>query len=115
MAAFTESAALRLHAATSSTTAEAWALTTPVKSLVITNRSPTDLFVTLRTSNTYTADDAGVTVAVAEADETFVIPGVETSGALEGKEIFRSPRASYVSGSIIGSTSSYSVEGKIWY
>ena len=115
MAAFTESAALRLHAATATTTAEAWALTTPVKSLTITNRGATDMFCTLRTSTTYTADDAGVTVAVAAADETFVIPGVETSGVPQSKEIFRSPRPMYVSGSVIGSTSDYSVEGKQWY
>lgn len=115
MAAFTETAALRLHAATASTTAETWQLTTPVKSLVITNRGATDVYVTLRTGSTLNTDDAGVITAVAAADETFVIPGVETSGVPVAKEIFRSPRPSFVAGSIIGSTSDYSVEGKNWY
>ena len=115
MAALTETAAKRLHAATTSTTAETWGLTESVKSLRITNRDADPIFVTLQTSNTVISDDAGITPAVADADETFCIPGVLTSGSYQTREIFRSSRPTYVAGSIIGNVSTYDIEGYDWY
>ena len=115
MAALTETGARTIHAATASTTAETWGLTRPCKSLRVTNRSATALFVTIISSPTVITDDAGITVAVADADETYVVPGLTTSGVHTTRELWRSPRARYLAGSIIGSTSTYDIEGFDWY
>lgn len=115
MAAVTTSGARTCHGTTTTTAADSFALTAPVKSLRITNRSTTALFVTITTSTVSSTDDAGIVTAVASADETFVVPGLTTSGVHVTKELWRSPRASYLRGSVVGSASAYSIEGFDWY
>lgn len=106
MAALTESGVRRIHAATTSTTAETWGLTKPVKEVLVTNRDGTNTcYVTVIVTDDLVADDTGITAAVAAADETFVIPPGKS------KRVFRSGRRQFVRGSIIGSASDYSVEG----
>lgn len=110
MAALTQRGAKTCHGTTTSTTAEAFGLSTPVKRLDITNRDTDPCYVRITTSSADPGDsDTGVTVAVAAADETIVIPANST------KTVFRSPRATYLRGSIIGNASPYDVEGYDWY
>lgn len=107
--ATTESAALRLHAATVSTTAETWSLTTPVKQVKVYNRDTDPVFVTLATAENAAAAEAAIVTAVADADETFLVPAGGSA------IIWKSKRAQYVAGSIIGNASTYDVEGSVWY
>lgn len=115
MAALTETAQKCIHAATASTTAETWGLSKAVKSVRVTNRDSDPIFVTIKAFSSHEDSDAGLVTAVADADETFVIPGVLTSGGYQTREIFRSPRARFVRGSIIGNVSTYDIEGLDWY
>lgn len=115
MAALTEKANKAIHAATASTTAETWGLQHKVKSVRVTNRDTDPIFVTIKTYSEFVDDDAGIVTAVADADETIVVPGVATNGGYQTREIWRSPRARYVKGSIIGNVSTYDIEGFDWY
>lgn len=115
MATLTEKAASAIHAATSSTTAETWGLTRKCKSVRVTNRDTDPIFVTIKTFTEFVDDDTGLVTAVADADETIVVPGVATNGGYQTREIWRSPRARYVKGSIIGNASTYDIEGFDWY
>jgi hypothetical protein len=115
MAALTETGARTIHAATVSTTAETWGLTRPCKSLRVTNRDADPIFLTIVTSTAAITDDAGITVAVADADETYIVPGVLTSGSYQTRELWRSPRARFLAGSIVGNVSTYDIEGFDWY
>lgn len=105
MAALTESGARRIHAATTSTTAETWGLTSPVKQVFVTNRDTDPCFVTVLVTDTLVSDDTGIVTAVADADETFVIPAGKT------RRVFKSGRRQFVRGSIIGNVSTYDIEG----
>lgn len=110
MAALTQKGAKTCHGTTTSTTAETFGLTQPVKRLDIVNRDTDPCYVTLTLAATDPGDtDAGLTTAVAAADETFVVPPISTV------TIFRSPRAAFVRGSIIGNASPYSIQGYDWY
>lgn len=115
MAALTETAQRAIHAATVSTTAETWGLSRKCKSVRVTNRDTDPIFITIRTFDTWVNDDAGITTAVADADETIVIPGVATNGAFQTREVWRSPRGKFVRGSIVGNVSAYDIEGFDWY
>ena len=115
MAAITRTPLQAGHFSTTSTTAETWCLQRPVKSLRITNKSTTDMYVTIKTSNTLTTDDAGIVTAVAAAAETICIPAVLTSGTRSTKEVWRSPSSRFLQGSIVGSASAYDIEGYDWY
>lgn len=105
--ATTESANYALHAATASTTAETWALLKPVKEVWVTNRDTDPCFVTVNSKKTAAAAEAAIVTAVADADETLVIPANST------RCVFRSKRALFVAGSIIGNISTYDIEGKV--
>jgi len=117
MAAITETGNKTIHAATASTTAETWALQQKCNSLRITNRDADPIFVTIVATSTAVTDDSQVTIttAVADADETYIIPGVLTSGSYQTREIWRSPRAKFLCGSIVGNVSTYDIEGFDWY
>lgn len=115
MAALTETAQKTIHAATVSTTAETWGLSQPVKSLRVTNRDSDPIFVTVKAFSSWVDDDAGLVTAVADADETIIVPGVLTSGSYQTREIWRSPRAKFLRGSIVGNVSTYDIEGFDWY
>lgn len=106
--ATTEVAARRLHAATVGTTAETWSLTKPVKEVRVTNRSAGALFVTVAVGENLAGAEAAIVTAVADADETFVVPANVT------RTVFRSSRNTFVAGSVVGSTSTYDVEGTPW-
>jgi hypothetical protein len=85
--------------------------------LRVTNRTAAALYVTINLTSTAITDDTQTTftAAVADANETFCIPGVLTSGSFQTREIWRSPRAKYVSGSVVGNTSTYDIEGFDFY
>lgn len=105
--ATTETGAKRIHGATVSTTAETWSLSTPVKTVWVTNRDTDPCFVTLVHKRSAAEAEAAIVTAVADADETFVIPANTT------RKIFESDRAQYVAGSIIGNVSTYDIEGSV--
>lgn len=105
MAALTETALKRIHAQTVTTTAETWGLTERVKRVDVTNRSAGAAFVTLKLSTTFVSDDTGITTAVANGDETYVIPTGTT------RTIFKSRQPMFCRGSIVGSTTDYDIEG----
>ena len=115
MPALTETAATAIHAATVATTAETWGLSRPCKSLRVTNRDTDPIFITVSAFQTWVDDDAGLVTAVAEADNTIVIPGVATNGSFQTREVWRSPRAKFLRGSIVGNVSTYDIEGFDWY
>lgn len=108
MAAVTESAPKRIHAATVGTTAEAWALTEACVQVDAYNGTAGRMFVTVTTSRLTSTDDAGVTAAVADADDTFMVP------TLSWRTIFKSGRPTFVKGSVLGNTTTYDIEGKTW-
>ena len=111
--ATTNSANNNMHFATS-TSAETWAALTPVKQVRVTNQGTTagdDLYVTLATGRTAAEAEGKIVEAAADADETFIVlPG-------ETKVIFKSPRATYVAGSIEAgaNTPAASIECTDWY
>lgn len=98
-----------------STTAQAWTLSEPVNQLVVINTEATIAWVTLITSQSPITDDGGVTVAVAEADNTYCIPGVITSGPSGMRTILKSSRATYVAGSVVANGNKVVFEGHNWY
>jgi hypothetical protein len=107
--ATTETGALSLHAATTTTTAETWSLTTPVREVRMTNRDSTAIFATVSTARTAAAAEAGIVTAVASADGTIVIPAGAT------RVLWRGSRSRYVAGSVIGDASDYDVEGSDYH
>ena len=103
-----ESGAKTVHATTTTTTAESVGLTSKVSQVRVTNReaiAADTLYVTVATGRTAAAAEAALTVAVADADETFAMIGGET------KTVFQSSRPTYVALSVVGNASPYSVEG----
>ena len=106
------SGAKRAHGTTTSTTAETWQLTDRVNSVFITNKEAVggdNIYVTVTNGSTAAAALAAVTTAVAEADETIVILPQQT------RQVFKSPRRTFVAGSVIGNASAVSVEGFEWF
>ena len=111
--AITNTGAETCHFATS-TTAATWGFTQPVKQVRVTNRGTTAgdiLSVTLCTARTAAAVEGEIVTAVSLADETHIVMPGET------KVIFKSPRATFVGGSIIAAanTPGASIEGSSWY
>lgn len=111
--ATTNSANNNMHFAIS-TTSETWAALTPVKQVRVTNRGTTagdDAYITVATGKTAAAAEAAIVDAVADADETFVVRPGET------KIIWKSPRPSFVAGSIEAgaNTPEVSIECTDWY
>ena len=98
-----------------STTAQAWTLSGPVNQLVVINTEAAAAWVTLITSTAPITDDANVVTAVAEADETYCIPGVTTSGPMGMRTILKSPRPTYVAGSVVANGNKVVFEGHNWY
>ena len=106
--ATTEAGAKSLHAATTTTTAETWALTDKVSEVRVTNQEAVGgetIYVTVATGRTAAAAEAAIVTAVDSADETFAIVPQAT------KTVFKSSRKTYVAGSVIGNASTYSIEG----
>lgn len=104
--AATTSGNLTAHGSTTSTTAETWALLTPVKEVRVTNRDTDVCYVTVVGKKTAAKAEAAIVTAVAAADETIVIPPNTT------RLVWRSNRAAFIAGSIIGNASPYDVEGR---
>ena len=104
-----ESGAKSVHATTTSTTAESVALTSKVRHVRITNRDNTNtMYVTVATSRTSSAGaEAGVTTAVAAADETISLLPLQT------KTVGRTKVPLFYAFSVIGNASAYSVEGSV--
>lgn len=115
MAAITNQGNRSCHFTLSATTAQTFCLLEKVKSLRVINHGAAALFVRLYTSTTQVIDDAGVVASVADADETYVIPGAITSGTMGMREILRSPRGTFVYGSVVGNANKVSIEGHNWY
>lgn len=115
MAAPTNTGARSCTVDLTSTTAQTWALTEPVNQLIVFNLEATAAWVTLQTSTAVITDDAGITTAVAEADETYFVPGVTTSGPMGSRVIFKSPRPTYVAGSVVANGNKVVIEGHNWY
>jgi hypothetical protein len=106
------SGAKTAHGTTTSTTAETWQLTDKVNQVAILNREAAaadTIYVTVATGTTAAAALAAVVTAVAEADETIAIP------PLTRVVVFKSPRSTYVAGSVIGNASPVSVHGSTWF
>lgn len=95
------------HATLSTTTADTVTLANAVQFVRVSNHhASVVLYVTVSSGRTAANAAAGVTTAVAQADETIsVSPGAT-------KEVFASPgRGAYVALSVVGNANSYSVEG----
>jgi hypothetical protein len=107
--ATTETGALRLHAATATTVAETWSLTTKVREVRVTNRDTDPVFVTVSVAKTAAAAEAGIVTAVADADETIIIPASST------RVVWRGSQARFVAGSIVGNVSTYDIEGSDYH
>jgi nitrogenase subunit NifH len=106
MAAITETATKRIHAVTSGTTAETWALSEKCQSVEAYNGTAGRMFVTVITSRTAVTDDAGITAAVADADNTYVVP------TLTWRTIANAGRPTFFAGSVLGNTTTYDIEGR---
>lgn len=115
MAAITNTGNRTCHFTLSTTVAQTWALNRKVKSVRVTNKDTDDLYVTIITSTTQITDDAGITTAVALADESYIVPGGLTSGNYQSREIWRSSRPAYVAGSVVGNGGGVSIEGFDFY
>lgn len=97
---------------TTSTTAETATLTSKVKQVKVTNHEAVggdNVYVTVSTGLTSAEAIAGVVTAVALADENFCILPQSS------KVVFKSPRDTYVSLSVVGNASPVTVEGTSWF
>lgn len=115
MATITNTGARSLTVDLTSTTAQAWTISEPLNQLVVINTEAAAAWVTLITSTAAITDDGAITVAVAEADNTYCIPGVTTSGAMPMRTILKTPRPTYVAGSVVASGNKVVFEGHNWY
>lgn len=96
------------HGTTTSTTAETWYLTQPVKFVRCTNHEAVGgdvVWVSVATGETSAAAQAAVVTAAAFTDDQYAVMPQET------KVIFRSRRRTYVAGSVVGNASPVSIEG----
>ena len=108
--ATTESAAKRLHAVTTSTTAETWSLSGKVNKVDVVNGEAAggeSVYVTLAIKSTAALAEAAIVTAVANGDETFVVLPQQTVTIWDRA----SGDTAFVAGSIIGNASPYSIIG----
>lgn len=115
MATISNTGARSLTVDLTSTTAQMWTLSEPVNQLVVINTEAAAAWLTLITSKDPITDDGAITVAVAEADNTYCIPGVTTSGPMPMRTILKSARSTYVAGSVVASGNKVVIEGHNWY
>ncbi len=115
MATIINSGARALTVALSSTTAQSWELSEPVNQLLVINQGIAATWIRLYTSTVRVTDDAGITAAVADADDLYLIPGCITSGSMGMRTILRTPRPTFVYGSVVGSGNKVTIEGHSWY
>jgi len=115
MATITNTGARSLTVDLTTTTAQTWTISEPVNQLVVINTEAAAAWVTLITSTSPITDDAAITTAVAEADNTYCIPGVTTSGPMPMRTILKTPRPTYVAGSVVANGNKVVIEGHNWY
>ena len=105
-----ETAAKRLHAATTSTTAETWSLSAKVNKVDVVNGEAAggeSLNVTIAIAATAAAAEAAIVTATASGDETFVVLPQQTVTIWDRA----SGDTAFVAGSVIGNVSPYSIIG----
>ena len=108
--ATTETAAKRLHAATTSTTAETWSLSAKVNHVTVTNGEAAGaetVFVTIAIKSTAAAAETAIVTATASGDETFAVLPQQTVTIWDRA----SGDTAFVAGSIIGNASPYHIIG----